>query len=168
MVESAISLGSNVGDRLSALQTARDRIAALPRTRLIAQSPIYETEPVGVKPEYKHLLFLNAVVVFETEFDLRDWFDRLRATEFDLGRRRDGDRYAPRTIDIDLLYYGDVIMAEGDLRLPHPLWNRRRFVLQPLADVRPDLVLPGKSRAVRDILNELPPGEAVMLLTRRW
>jgi 2-amino-4-hydroxy-6-hydroxymethyldihydropteridine diphosphokinase len=168
MVETAVSLGSNLDDRLSALQRARDQIAAIPLTRLTAQSPVYETEPVGVKPEYQPLFFLNAVVIYETDLDLREWFEQLRAVERRLGRRREADRYAPRTIDIDLLYYGDASVNEGQLILPHPQWNRRRFVLQPLADVRPDHILPGDSRTVGAILRALPPGEAVKMLTPEW
>lgn len=168
MTETGVSLGSNLNDRLAALRAARDRIVALPHTRCVALSPVYETEPVGVKPEYAHLFFLNAVVVCETAMSLREWFFQLRAIEQELGRTRDADRYAPRVIDIDLLYYGAELRSENDLVVPHRQWNTRRFVVQPLADVRPDLVLPGESRTVREILAALPTKPAVKLLTKEW
>lgn len=168
MVETGVSLGSNLSDRLGALKEARNRIAALPRTRCVALSPVYETEPVGVKPEHAHLLFLNAVLICETDIPLLEWLSYLHAIEQDLGRQRNADRYAPRVIDIDLLYYGAEQRAEDDLFVPHKYWNTRRFVVQPLADVRPDLVLPGESRAVKEILESLPTRPAVKLLTNDW
>lgn len=167
-METGLSLGSNLGDRLANLKAARERVAALPGTKLVAQAPVYETEPVGVKPEYRQLKFLNTVLVFETASQVHEWFDSLRAIETELGRERGLDRYAPRRIDIDLLYFGDTRVESGGIVIPHRHWKERRFVAQPLADVRPDLVLPGEPRTVRQVLDALPPGEAVNLLTRGW
>lgn len=167
-METAVSLGSNMGERLAALRAARDRIAKLPKTQLIAQAPVYETEPVGVKPEYANLFFLNTVLVYETGLALDDWFDALQSIEIELGRLRSADRYAPRTIDIDLLYYGDQQCAEHELIVPHEHWSTRRFVVQPLADLRPDLVLPGDTRTVKEILASLPARPTVKLLTKEW
>ena len=167
-MEAGFSLGSNLGDRLAHLAAARDQLAALPEARLVAQSPAYETEPVGVTPEHRHLLFLNAVVVLESPRDARAWLAAIRRIEHDLGRRRSANRNAPRPIDIDLLYAGAEAIEDGALVVPHPRWAQRRFVVQPLADVRPDLVLPGRRRTVAAVLRALPAAEAVALYARAW
>ena len=167
-MEVGLSLGSNLGDRLAHLRGARDRIAAIPGVRVVAQAPVYETEPVGVKPEYKHITFLNTVLVVESGIDPAELQDRLSALEGELGRVRTDDKYAPRTLDIDVVYIDDLRFHSPGLTLPHPRWSQRRFVLQPLADVRPDLVLPGADRPVRDLLVALPPGESVALFRRDW
>lgn len=163
-----LSLGSNIGDRRATLCAARDRLAALPGVRLIAQSPLYETEPVGVKPEHQHLRFLNAVLILETDRPLADLQPAVQDVEQALGRVRGPDRFAPRTIDVDILYAGAYVHETDQLTLPHPRWARRRFVVQPLADLRPELVLPGERHTVREILAALPPGEAVSLFSRAW
>lgn len=167
-VEAALSLGSNLGDRLEHLREAKRRIAQLSGVRLLAQSPVYETEPVGVKPKYRHLKFLNAVLVIDCAMTGPECLVCLRQVEDEMGRRRTPERFAPRTIDIDLIYAGDVRVESADLCLPHPRWHQRRFVVQPLADVRPDLVVVGQTKTVREILAELPLGEAVTLFTRDW
>jgi 2-amino-4-hydroxy-6-hydroxymethyldihydropteridine diphosphokinase len=167
-MEFGLSLGSNLGDRTGQLTRARAGIEHFPRTRVVAASPVYETEPVGVKAEYGHLKFLNAVLVIESGLDPDTLRREVAALEARLGRVRGPDRFAPRAIDIDILYAGDVLMETEGLTLPHPRWATRRFVVQPLADVRPDLVLPGARRTVRDILAALPSGEAVTLFSREW
>lgn len=167
-MEIGLSLGSNLGDRVGHLAQARHEIGALPRTRIVAQSPLYETEPVGVRAEHRHLTFLNGVLVIETDLPLKDAQRELAALELKLGRRRELNKFAPRTIDIDLLYAGDVFMETEDLTIPHPRWAERRFVLLPLADVRPNLVLPGARQTVRGMLDERPNGEKVTLVTREW
>lgn len=167
-MEVGISLGSNLGDRLANLRDAKRRMAAMPQGRIVAQSPVYETEPVGVKPEYRHLAFLNAILIVEAECKVHDCFDHLHDIEDVMGRRRSLDRYDPRPIDLDIIYAGDLHIESGGLVIPHPHWAQRRFVLQPLADVRPHLVLPGQTRTVAEILAALPQAEAVTLLTRDW
>jgi 2-amino-4-hydroxy-6-hydroxymethyldihydropteridine diphosphokinase len=167
-MEIGLSLGSNLGDRAAMLRAARDRIAALPGVAVVAQAPLYETEPVGVKPEYRHLAFLNTVLVLETDTDpvsLRRW---LAGIEADLGRQRVADKFAPRAIDIDMLYAGGLESAHADLTLPHPRWALRRFVLQPLADVRPDLVLPGAAGTVAQCLERLEDTAAIRRLATAW
>lgn len=169
VVEAGFSLGSNLGDRLGYLRAARDRLAAVPGARLAAQSPVYETEPVGVKPEHRHLKYLNAVVIVAADLDAAGWLERLDAIERELGRVRTDDRYAPRTADIDLIYHGDSAVDGGGLVVPHPRWMQRRFVVQPLADVRPALVLPGAGRSVREVLAALTDApESVGLFAREW
>lgn len=167
-MEIGISLGSNISNRLANLQDAKRRMAALPQAKIVAQSPVYETEPVGVKPEYQHLDFLNAILIVETPCSVHECFDHLRGMEDAIGRHRGIDRYEPRSIDLDIIYAGDVHIESGGLVIPHPHWARRRFVVQPLADVRPDLILPGQSRTVAQILADLPQEEEVTLLTRDW
>lgn len=167
-MEAGLSLGSNVGDRLANLVEAKNRIAALPGLSIVAQSPVYETEPVGVKPQYRELKFLNAVVIIECPVTGHECFDRFRKIEDDLGRQRTLDRFAPRPIDIDVVYVGDLRIQSGGLCIPHAHWHERRFVVQPLADIRPDLVLPGQRKPVREILAELPPGDGVTLFAREW
>ncbi len=168
MTEAGFSLGSNLGDRLAHLAAARDRLAALPGARLLAQSPAYETEPVDVPAEYRHLPFLNAVVILEGSHDARAWLNDLHAIELALGRQRTADRNAPRTIDIDLLYVGGETIEKQNLTVPHPRWAQRRFVVQPLADVRPSLVLPDSRQTVANILAALPAEPVVTLFARTW
>ena len=160
-----VALGSNLGDRLGFLRAARDRVALLPRTRLLASSPVYETEPVHARarqpacaePEtVRDPPYLNAVLLCRTRLSPDDWSRRLHAIEDALGRVRTGIRDAPRTIDIDLLTYGSLRVHLPHLTLPHPEASLRRFVLQPLADIRPDLVLPGQTLPVSALLAALP------------
>jgi 2-amino-4-hydroxy-6-hydroxymethyldihydropteridine diphosphokinase len=159
--EVGLSLGSNLGDRLACLCRARDAICALSGICLRAQSPVYETEPVGVRPAYRELAYLNAVLILDSDRVPEELAEALHAIESRLGRVRTADRFSPRVIDIDLLYVGDVCSERNDLTLPHPRWAERRFVVQPLADVRPDLILPGSGRRVRNILATLPPHPTV-------
>lgn len=163
-METGFCLGSNMGDRLAALKRARDAMLERGGAKLAAQSPIYETEPVGVRPEYRDKPFLNAVVIIESDLPAGEWLHIAQGVERRLGRIRTDDRTAPRTVDIDILYHGSDYLESGILIVPHPRWAERRFVVQPLADVRPDLVLPESSYSVRDVLAALPPGEQVTRL----
>jgi 2-amino-4-hydroxy-6-hydroxymethyldihydropteridine diphosphokinase len=168
-VEAGFSLGSNLGDRLSILRAARDALVAVPGVRLAAQSPVYETEPVGVKDEHRALKYLNAVVVVASPLNAHAWLAALSRIEASLGRVRGPDRYAPRTIDIDLLYCGDAWIESGGLTVPHPRWAQRRFVVQPLADIRPALRLPGTPGTVAGILATLEePASDLRVVTAEW
>ena len=167
-LEVGLSLGSNLGDRVEALAGARRLIAAIDGVKVVAASALYETEPVGVKPEYQHMKFLNAVLVLKTRLPLEELYGHLAQIEMELGRVRVEDRYAPRSLDIDVLYAGDRPAKTEHLTLPHPQIARRRFVLQPLAEVRGDLVIAGLDRSVRDLLAALPPGEDVRPFNASW
>ncbi|MEI8138620.1 MAG: 2-amino-4-hydroxy-6-hydroxymethyldihydropteridine diphosphokinase [bacterium] len=156
-MEIGLSLGSNLDHRLENLREATNRIDVLPGVQVLAKAPIYETAPEDVKPEYKTLQYLNTVVIIETDMDLSAFSEAIHKIETDMGRVRTEDRNAPRVIDIDVLYAGNITRADGILDLPHPRWAQRRFVVQPLADVRPFLKLPGESRQVSEILKSLPP-----------
>jgi 2-amino-4-hydroxy-6-hydroxymethyldihydropteridine diphosphokinase len=167
-VEVGLSLGSNIGDRLANLSEAKRRILAQVGVALLAKSPVYETEPVGVKPEYRDMPFLNAILVIESPCAEHECLHQLKKIEDALGRRRGLDPFAPRPIDIDIVYAGTRRIASGGLVLPHPHWSERRFVVEPLADVRPDLILPGTDHTVAEVLRGLPRNKAVTLLTRDW
>ncbi len=168
-MESGFSLGSNTGDRLGHLSAARKRIESLPGVKIAAVSPVYETEPVGVRPEYQHLKFLNAVIVVESPLSAHQWYETLRKIENDLGRKRSlEDRYAPRPIDIDIIFVGNVSVESGGLVIPHPRWAVRRFVVQPLADVRPDLILPGNRNSVKEVLAQLGSAGELAKFAETW
>jgi 2-amino-4-hydroxy-6-hydroxymethyldihydropteridine diphosphokinase len=140
-----IGLGGNLGDRRSYLERALDLLARDPDVRIAAVSSFHDTEPVGYVEQPR---FLNGVAALETELGPRELLERMLAVERALGRERTGPRYGPRTIDLDLLVYGDVEIDEPDLVVPHPRLAERSFVLEPLAEVAPDLVLPDGRRVV--------------------
>lgn len=166
-MEIGFSLGSNRGDLVANMREAKRRILDYSDVAFVAQSPLYETEPVGVAPEYAHLNFMNAVLLVESERAPNDWLERLHDIEYGMGRQRTDDRNAPRPIDVDILYAGAECIDSGGLVVPHPRWAERRFVVQPLADVRPDLILPGAGKTVREILAALE-GETVTEFARAW
>ena len=167
-IEAGLSLGANLDDRLASLQAARAAIAAIPEVSLLASAPVYETEPVGVPDEYADLPFYNTVLIIGTSLDAHKLFAQLQKVELALGRKRTLRQNLPRTIDVDLIYYDGQTIRSGGLVVPHPRWTKRRFVLQPLADVRGYLVLPGHDRRVRDILAALPPGQDVRRIQAEW
>jgi 2-amino-4-hydroxy-6-hydroxymethyldihydropteridine diphosphokinase len=129
-----VGLGSNLGDREAQITRAAELLGA---QRL---STIVETEPWGYEAQPK---FLNAVAEVETELDPRAMLDQLLDVERQLGRERIGPRWGPRTIDLDLLVYGDLILDEPGLTVPHPELAQRLFVLEPLAELAPSLEIPG-------------------------
>lgn len=170
-MEIGLGLGSNLDQRLENLREATSRILRLPGTHLLAKGAIYETEPVDVKPEYAPLEYLNTVIIIESEMELSLLSDAIHQIETDMGRVRTEDRNAPRTIDIDILYAGAIQRRDGILDLPHPRWAQRRFVVQPLADVRPFLRLPGETRTIAEILKSLAgsPQEVKLFRARdKW
>jgi 2-amino-4-hydroxy-6-hydroxymethyldihydropteridine diphosphokinase len=135
-----VGIGSNLGERLVTIRHALALLAADPELEVEAVSAIRETDPVGVLDQP---LFLNAAVRLTTELPPRSLLEHLLAVEHQLGRVRTGERYGPRTIDLDLLLYGDEIVDEPGLSVPHPRLAERRFVLEPLAELDPGLVVPG-------------------------
>ncbi|KRV48937.1 2-amino-4-hydroxy-6-hydroxymethyldihydropteridine pyrophosphokinase [Wenjunlia vitaminophila] len=139
-----LSLGSNLGNRLETLQGAVDALEDTPGLRVKAVSPVYETEPVGVvgQPNY-----FNAVVLIKTTLPPFSLLERAGAIEEAFHRVRE-ERWAPRTIDVDIVTYQDVVSTDPALTLPHPRAHERAFVLAPWADVDPDAVLPGRGRVV--------------------
>ena len=118
--------------------------------------------------EYANLTFYNTVLIIGTSLDAHKLFAQLQKIETALGRKRPLRQNTPRTIDIDLIYYDGQTIRSGGLVIPHPRWTKRRFVLQPLADVRGYLILPGHDRRVRDILAALPPGQQIRQMLAEW
>jgi 2-amino-4-hydroxy-6-hydroxymethyldihydropteridine diphosphokinase len=167
-MEIGLSLGANLGDRLGQLSQAKAMILALPGIKLAAQSPVYETEPVDVPAEFSHLPFLNGVLIIETLLPARQIMNLFHFIEQKLGRVPNPVANAPRSVDIDIIY-ADLLQLEDDrIIIPHPRWAIRRFVVQPLGDVRPDLRIPGQTGTVAEVLAQLQDPSKVTLFTRTW
>ena len=166
-METGFCLGSNMGGRLRLLSQAKTLILMDAQVKFVDQSPVYETEPVGVKPEYKAMKFLNAALIVESPYTAEEWLVKVKRIESVLRRVRTEDRNAPRPIEMDIIFCGDELVDSDLLQVPHARWAERRFVVQPLADVRPELVLPGTDEPVRKILAEMP-GNDVRLFAERW
>ncbi|HSP42872.1 MAG TPA: 2-amino-4-hydroxy-6-hydroxymethyldihydropteridine diphosphokinase [Luteolibacter sp.] len=149
-----IALGSNLGD---SRQLLREAIALLRQIavpgEMFLEAPVYRTPPLACPAGSPD--FLNTVAELAWNGTPHELLEKTRAIEEQLGRTRGAERNAPRTIDLDLLYCGELQTADTDLTLPHPRIAERRFVLQPLADIRPRLVLPGMSFPVRVLLENL-------------
>ena len=162
MTRAIVSLGSNLEPRDSYLDRAREALAALPETRVIAASSVLETEPVDVPDEYADLTFLNQVVVCETGLDAQDFARRMHAIEDALGRVR-LVKNGPRTIDIDLVDFGGMVLETPELTLPHPRAHERDFVMRPLAEL--GIVL-NREVGIGFVRNELAAGNRVLLVVR--
>jgi len=143
-----VGLGANLGDRKRTLLAAVDALAAEPGVEVVAVSALRETEPVGVGEQPR---FLNGAVALETTLSARDLLERLLALEQRFGRVRMPGEHGPRTLDLDLLLYGHSVIDEAGLTVPHPRVHERRFVLEPLAELAPGLVVPGRG-AVESLL----------------
>lgn len=152
-----IALGSNLGSRLRHLQEARDLLRKLSADDSIRQASIYQTEPVACPPNSPD--FFNTVVEFDYAGTAHELLDATQAIEFHLGRISSPERNSPRVIDVDILYLGDERIDGEILDLPHPRLTSRRFVLQPLAEIRPDLVLPGDQVSIAEHLLHLDSAE---------
>ncbi|MEM0896109.1 MAG: 2-amino-4-hydroxy-6-hydroxymethyldihydropteridine diphosphokinase [Verrucomicrobiota bacterium] len=149
----ALALGSNLGDRLENLQ----RAVALLELESVEKAPVFETTPVGCAPGMQP--FLNSVIVASTDQSPEELLASAQSIERELGRPSIHGTNEPRTIDIDILYYGSLIYLAPELTLPHPRLFQRRFVLEPLSLLRPDLHLPGRSRTIREELEALDSDE---------
>jgi len=167
-METGFSLGSNIGGRLRLLSQAKTLILMEKQVKFVDQSSAYETEPVDVKKEHRALKFLNAVLIVESPYTAEEWLPKIKKIEDTLHRVRTDDRNAPRTMDVDILFAGDEIVDSDLLQVPHPRWAERRFVVEPLAEVRPDLVLPSAKCPVRKILEQMPASDDVRLFSEKW
>lgn len=159
-----LSLGSNVGDRVAVLKAAVQRLHRLAAVRFLDASPLYDSEPWEIEPGQtasEQRWYLNCVVALETTLAPRALLAEMQTIETALGRTRppgtpEAQRFAARTLDIDILFYGDqVVSVEDDLQIPHLLLAERAFVLRPLADLAPELEHPALYRSVRELLAEL-------------
>ncbi len=166
-MRAGVALGSNLGERLANLRNAREDIAALGGVRPpMRASAIYETEPVGC--EKGAARFLNAAIEFGYAGEAQELLRELAAIEKLLGRPAPHARNVSREIDLDLLYFGDLEIETAELQLPHPRVTEREFVLRPLADITPDLVLPKQTESVHALLFRLISAGAVVRITTEW
>ena len=157
MATVGISLGSNLGDRLAHLQIARSRLAELSEGSAFRVSGLYETDPVDCLPGDP--AFLNAVVEIETSRTPEEILQICQALEKELGRPAEREQNSPRPLDLDLLYYDELVLERPELTLPHPRMRERGFVLLPLSEIRPDLVSESEREQHR---------EGVVLVESRW
>jgi 2-amino-4-hydroxy-6-hydroxymethyldihydropteridine diphosphokinase len=166
-MRAGVAVGSNLGERLANLRNARKDIASL-RGVLppLRASAVYETEPVGC--EKGAAKFLNAALEFGYAGEAQDLLRELAAIEKMLGRPASHARNASRKIDLDLLYFGDLEIETAELQLPHPRLADREFVLRPLADIAPDLVLPRQTESVGALLLQLTSTGAVVRFAAEW
>ena len=144
-----VGLGSNLGDREGTIRRAVELLGEQPGIEIVAVSTLRDTDPVGYEDQPR---FLNGAVALEVDLSARALLDELLEIERELGRDRSREtRWGPRTIDLDLLLYGEETVDEPGLTVPHPRLAERQFVLEPLSELDPDLTLPD-GRAVRDLV----------------
>jgi len=161
-MRTGIALGSNIGDRLENLRQAREELLTIPNvTGEPLCSKVYETEPVNCEPGASP--YLNATVEIEYEGHPISLLDELQGIEKKMGRPSKRPRNAPRTIDLDILYAGNLTLANEEIMIPHPRLHSRRFVLAPLNDIRPGLILPGYHDPVSALLSKLPEKPAAVI-----
>jgi 2-amino-4-hydroxy-6-hydroxymethyldihydropteridine diphosphokinase len=154
-VVAAIAVGSNVGDRDAHVAYAAEAIGRLPGTTVLATGPVMRTAAVGTPGVEAGGEYLNTCVLVRTGLNPREMLDHLHRIERERGRDRSREgRWGPRTLDLDLIVHGEMIVDEPGLTLPHPRMHERRFVLEPLAAIAPDLVVPGRGHVV-DLLRNM-------------
>ena len=161
-----IALGSNLGDRMANLRAARKVIVDLATNKSVLASRVYETEPVNCEPGAGK--FLNAILEIEYDGDPTELLEKLIRIEESLGRERNHARSVSRKIDIDILYADELTVNNEKLELPHPRMQERPFVLQPLADIRPDLVLPMQKSTIRELLAQIQDSARVKSFAENW
>jgi len=159
-----VGIGSNLGDREYLIRKAVEGLRALPLTALVRVSSLNDTDPVG---EVEQPPFLNAVAWLETELEPRALLWHLLLIEQRMGRVR-AQRWGPRSIDLDLLFFGDISLDEPDLKLPHPEATRRAFVLYPLQELDPDFLHPLTREHIRKLIRRLDPTPSVRKGGRFW
>jgi 2-amino-4-hydroxy-6-hydroxymethyldihydropteridine diphosphokinase len=151
-----VGIGANLGDPVAQVHAGVAALAALPHTRLVAASSLYRTAPLGFTAQAD---FVNAAALLESALAPRALLDHLHAIEAAAGRER-RFKDAPRTLDLDLLLYGDATIDEPGLALPHPRLHERAFALAPLVELDPDCVIPGRGPA-RELLARIAPDQRI-------
>lgn len=157
-MDAYIALGSNIGDRELNLLRAVAELGRLPDSKVTALSSFYETSPVGPIAQES---FYNAVLRLSTTLDARTLLNRLQYIESSIFKRIRTIHLGPRRMDLDLLLYGDRVLSEEHLEVPHPRMSERRFVLQPLSEIAPDLLHPTSGKTIRQLLAALTSDEKV-------
>jgi len=158
-VTAYLSLGSNVGDRAANLREALERLHSAGKVGAV--SSLYETEPIEFTEQP---WFLNCVVELETDLGPAQLLAGILEIEEQMGRHREKKK-GPRTIDLDILFYGDEIVDGPELTIPHPAMQERRFVLEPLAEIAPGVTHPTSKKTVRELLESLSAGQVVKKIT---
>ncbi len=149
-----LGIGSNIGDRAANITRVRRLLEETAGVRVVAMSSLIETRPVGYEDQRD---FINAVAEIRTSRGPRELFEEIKRIEREMGRTATF-RYGPRVIDIDILLFGDRVVDDPDLTIPHPRMHKRRFVLDPLAEIAPEVVHPVLREKIIDILDRLPSG----------
>ena len=158
-----LGLGSNLGDRKANIREAEAKIAALPETRIVKASSLYESEPLGNAKTW----FVNSAIEIETELGAEALLKHLKAIEDAMGRKRvKGKRWGSRIIDLDILLSENEVVDKRTLKVPHPEMHKRRFVLMPLAELAPHVVHPGLGQSVSALLATVKDDKRVSLLPR--
>lgn len=160
MVDAFIGIGSNLGNREENVRKAIELLASA--GRVVATSSMYETEPMYLENQG---LFINCVAKLNTDLEPTELLKKLKGFESELGRKK-GQRYGPRIIDLDILFYGSQVVARDDLAIPHPKIQERSFVLVPLTEIEPGLVHPVIGKTVSQLLRELGPDKKVRRAAR--
>ncbi|MBI4313960.1 MAG: 2-amino-4-hydroxy-6-hydroxymethyldihydropteridine diphosphokinase [Candidatus Omnitrophica bacterium] len=152
MVDAYIGIGSNLGNRRQLIQDAVKRLGRLPQTTVIKTSQVKEYLPVGGPPQNN---YFNTVAAISTSLTPQELMKQLQSIEKQLGRiRPDAVRWGPRTIDLDLLLYGGQVIDETDLQVPHPRMHERKFVLEPLSEIAPDVIHPTLKRPINSLASQ--------------
>jgi len=162
-----IGIGSNLGDRLDNLRRGVQRLLErLPTAQLLAVGPLFETAPIDCAPGTQ--AFLNSVILLECDLPPHELREITAEVEQWMGRPAEREKNAPRTLDLDLLFCGDHQIDDAVLSLPHPRLAQRRFVLEPLAAVCGERVLPGQHQSIAALLDQLPADQGVVKLVDEW
>jgi 2-amino-4-hydroxy-6-hydroxymethyldihydropteridine diphosphokinase len=159
-----IGLGSNLGDRRANVADALDRIRKLPGTRIVKESSLYESEPHGDAKTW----FVNGVIEIETEFSPENLLKKLKGVESAMGRKRvKGKRWGSRIIDLDILFYGGLVVRKRSLKIPHAEIANRRFVLLPLSELAPQLIHPVLQATISELLSGVSDKKKIQLMPLR-
>ncbi len=153
-----IGIGSNLGDRPSYCKSAVHELSAF--ANIVNISPLYETEPVDKEDQPE---FVNGVVEIDTDLSPHELLTEINSIEQKLGRVRE-EKWGPRTIDLDIIFYDDIVVEDKDLEIPHPRAHLRRFVLEPLCEIAPEFIHPIYKLSARDLLNNIDDNKRVVRL----